>query len=56
VGEKEVTSKMTLNILLFTITIKKRAMSNDAHENYEMMKKIEEENRNRHAALFINRF
>lgn len=47
---------MTLNILLFTITFKKRSMSKEAFANYEMMKKIEEENRNRHAALFIQRF
>ncbi|MHC0035829.1 YrzI family small protein [Pseudoneobacillus sp. C159] len=38
---------MTLNILFFTITIGKRVLSNEEFLQYEMMKKIEEDNRNR---------
>jgi uncharacterized protein (TIGR02413 family) len=40
---------MTLNILFFTITIGKRVMTNAEFNQIEMIKKIEEENRERQA-------
>lgn len=42
---------MTLNILFLTIKIKKRKMSITEINQYEMIKQIEEENRNRQASL-----
>jgi uncharacterized protein (TIGR02413 family) len=42
---------MTLNILFLTIKIKKRKMSTSEINQYEMIKQIEEENRNRQASL-----
>jgi uncharacterized protein (TIGR02413 family) len=44
-------SHMTLNILFLTVTIKKRLMTENEYRNYEMLKTIEEENRNRQAAI-----
>jgi uncharacterized protein (TIGR02413 family) len=41
---------MTLNILFFTITIKKREMSPQDIQQYEMIKRMEEEQRNRQAS------
>lgn len=46
---------MTLNILFFTVTINKRKMSEKEYNHYEMIKKIEEENKNRQAS-FIRLF
>jgi uncharacterized protein (TIGR02413 family) len=40
---------MTLNILFLTITFKKRMMSAKEHQQYEMLKKLEDENRERQA-------
>lgn len=42
---------MTLNILFFTIKINKRKMSASDIYQYEMIKKIEEENRMRQASI-----
>jgi uncharacterized protein (TIGR02413 family) len=44
---------MTLNILFLTVTIKKRMMSAKEYLHHEMVKKIEEENRNKH--IHMNR-
>ncbi|HYK72270.1 MAG TPA: YrzI family small protein [Pseudoneobacillus sp.] len=43
---------MTLNILFLTITIKKRLMSQEEYSHYQMVKKIEEENRYRQANIY----
>lgn len=43
---------MTLNILFLTITIKKRLMSQEEYFHYQMVKKIEEENRSRQANIY----
>jgi uncharacterized protein (TIGR02413 family) len=43
---------MTLNILFFTIKINKRKMTSSEIHQYEMIKQIEEENRNRQATLY----
>lgn len=40
---------MTLNILFLTLTIKKRILSEKELVQHEMIRKIEEENRNRQA-------
>jgi uncharacterized protein (TIGR02413 family) len=42
---------MTLNILFFTIIIKKREMSLQDVQQYELVKQLEEEQRNRQASL-----
>jgi uncharacterized protein (TIGR02413 family) len=42
---------MTLNILFFTIIIKKREMSLQDVQQYELFKQLEEEQRNRQASL-----
>jgi uncharacterized protein (TIGR02413 family) len=46
---------MTLNILFFTIKINKRKMTSSEFHQNEMIKQIEEENRNRQAT-FMNLF
>lgn len=38
---------MTLNIFFLTVTIKKRIMTPKEIQQYELIKQIEEENRNR---------
>ncbi|WP_442595092.1 YrzI family small protein [Neobacillus sp. D3-1R] len=38
---------MTLNILFLTVTIKKRLISEKEYLHHQMIKKIEEEHRNR---------
>jgi uncharacterized protein (TIGR02413 family) len=38
---------MTLNILLFSITIKKRLINENEARNDQIMNKVEEDNRNR---------
>jgi uncharacterized protein (TIGR02413 family) len=42
---------MTLNILFFTIKINKRTISAEEFRHNEMIKQIEEENRNRQANM-----
>jgi uncharacterized protein (TIGR02413 family) len=42
---------MTLNILFLTIKIKKRKLTTTEINQFEMIKQIEEENRNRQTSL-----
>jgi uncharacterized protein (TIGR02413 family) len=42
---------MTLNILFLTVTIKKRKMTEAEIQQYELIKRMEEENRNRQTTL-----
>lgn len=42
---------MTLNILFFTITIKKRTLTMEEIRHNEMVEKLLEENKNRQAML-----
>jgi uncharacterized protein (TIGR02413 family) len=42
---------MTLNILFFTIKINKRQWTTSEIQQYEILKQIEEENRNRQASV-----
>jgi uncharacterized protein (TIGR02413 family) len=42
---------MTLNILFFTIKISKRTISPEEIRHNEMIKQIEEDNRNRQASM-----
>jgi uncharacterized protein (TIGR02413 family) len=42
---------MTLNILFLTVTIKKRKMTETEIQQYELIKRMEEENRNRQTTL-----
>jgi uncharacterized protein (TIGR02413 family) len=46
---------MTLNILFLTVTIKKRQMTEAEIQQYELLKQMEEENRNRQTT-FIRMF
>jgi uncharacterized protein (TIGR02413 family) len=44
--------KLVLNILFFTITIKKRKQTVEEIEHHDMVKKIYEENRDRQYPLY----
>jgi uncharacterized protein (TIGR02413 family) len=50
-NQKEVNPIMTLNILFFTITIKKRQMTLEEIRHNEMVEKMVEENKTRQSML-----
>jgi len=43
---------MTLNIIFFSITIKKRVVSREEANHQEMVEKLYEQNKNRQASIF----